>query len=103
MIVSIFLAAIGIGFAFWCEPYLEGANRIIFGVFLFIWISAAVVIAITQERNMKKRIELLEHKAIKTFEWATSVMDMLRPMVGSIQTHEEILKEICSEVRENDK
>lgn len=103
MIISIFLAAIGIGIAFWCEPYLEGANRIIFGIFLFLWVSIAVIIALTQERNVKKRIESLEQKAIKTYEWASSVMDMLRPMIGSIQTHDQILKEICNEVRENDK
>lgn len=103
MIISIFLAAIGIGIAFWCEPYLEGANRIIFGIFLFLWVSIAVIIALTQERNVKKRIESLEQRAIKTYEWASCVMDMLRPMIGSIQTHDQILEEICNEVRENDK
>ena len=103
MIISIFLTAIGIGIAFWCEPYLEGTNRIIFGIFLFLWVSIAVIIALTQERNVKKRIESLEQRAIKTYEWANCVMNILSPMADSVQTHDRILKEICNEVRENDK
>lgn len=97
MIVSIFLAAATIAIGFWCAPYLEGADRIVFGIFLFILTSVAIISAVVKEYKMREKIELLEQKAIKTFEWATSVMEMLRPMVGSIQTHEEILEEICND------
>lgn len=100
MIISIILATVGAVIGSWCAPYLDGAERIIFGIFLFLWIGAMVIIAFIQEKNIKKRIEQLEQKTQNIIEWENLVTKVLKAMADTIQEHDETLEKY-SEVGEN--
>ena len=82
MIYSIFSALIGFLIACWCAPSIQSTGtKIFFGLIMFLWIGASVIISIIQEKKMKKRIEDLEKINKQIFKWADSTTRTINSLV----------------------
>lgn len=92
MIYSIFSALIGFLIACWCAPEIQSiGTKIFFGLIMFLWIGASIIISVIQEKKMKKRIEDLEKINKQFFKWADSTT---RTVNGLVQASEEIYNRI---------
>lgn len=82
MIYSIFSALIGFLIACWCAPSIQSiGTKIFFGLIMFLWIGASVIVAILHEQKMKKRIEDLEKINKQIFKWADSTTRTINSLV----------------------
>ena len=82
MVYSIFSALIGFLIACWCAPEIQSiGTKIFFGLIMFLWIGASVIVAILHEQKMKKRIEDLEKINKQIFKWADSTTRTINSLV----------------------
>lgn len=92
MIYSIFSALIGFLIVCWCAPSIQSTGtKVFFGLIMFLWIGASIIISVVQEKKMKKRIEDLEKINRQIFKWADSTTKTIN---GLVQTNQEIYNRI---------
>ena len=92
MIYSIFSALIGFLIACWCAPAIQSiGTKVFFGLIIFLWIGASIIVAIVQEKKIKKKIEELEKINKQFFKWADSTTKTVNSLV---QTSQEIYNRI---------
>ena len=92
MIYSIFSALIGFLIACWCAPEIQSiGTKVFFGLIMFLWIGASVIVAVLHEQKMKKRIEDLEKVNERFYCWAKTTEKIVRNLA---QTNEEFYNRI---------